>query len=299
MRYEWLIFIGSCLLLVGCSKSGTVAAAPTQTPSPAISATATYIEGSAVRSTATAEVRMAVQETVKLVGTWAVTMSPTHTMAFGNFDDRTNIVTIMVDPDLLQETTTYDVQVGETIPRDAWPQSLLDALAEQDPRVEVKLIPERVIMTNTVTISTTSAPTAALVQWPLYRHEQLGVAFRHPPEWTPYDETPAFVRFADADHAAQPKEAFNVVNGGFRIESVSDFVEQISLPIVMTETLQIDGQSAIYLQLEEQNPGEYQSIVGILTPHQRTVTLGNRTVDSSTFKQILSTIRFFSPMRAP
>lgn len=138
-----------------------------------------------------------------------------------------------------------------------------------------------------------------LVQWPLYRHEQLGVEFRYPPELTPYDETSAFVRFTDTDHAARPEEAFNVVNGGFPIGAVSEFVEQIGLAIVMTETFQIDGQSALYMQLEEQNTRGYQSVVGILTPDQRTITMGNRTVDSAILRQILCTIHFFSPTISP
>lgn len=165
MRHYWLAFIGSCLLVVGCSKSGYVAAAPTQPPLPTINTTATQVQEGAVRSTATADMRSAVAETLKLVGMWAVTTAPTHTIAFGNFDDRTNIVTILVDPEYLKATTTYDVQVGETIPRDAWPQSLVDALAEQDPRVEVQLIPDTVIMTDTVAMSSTTTSTATLTQY--------------------------------------------------------------------------------------------------------------------------------------
>ncbi|MEZ4614993.1 MAG: hypothetical protein R2867_05690 [Caldilineaceae bacterium] len=65
MRHCWLAFIGSCLLLVGCSKGGSVDAAPTQLPPPAFSATATQAEGSAVRSTATPDVRGAVDEPIQ------------------------------------------------------------------------------------------------------------------------------------------------------------------------------------------------------------------------------------------
>lgn len=133
--------------------------------------------------------------------------------------------------------------------------------------------------------------------WSIFRHEQLGIAFHYPPGWQAYDYTAAFVRFTDTK---QGEEAFNVVNGGFTVDTVSDFLEHIAPTVVMTRTLTLDGQPALFMQLQLNGAvGEYQSVAGIITPDKRTITIGNRTTNPMIFEQILTTVRFFTPINPP
>lgn len=73
MRQVWLAFLGVCLLWAGCSQSGDVTTAPTQTLVPPANATVTHVEERAPSSPTTAEVPMVVQETVAITATTAPT----------------------------------------------------------------------------------------------------------------------------------------------------------------------------------------------------------------------------------
>lgn len=147
-------------------------------------------------------------------------------------------------------------------------------------------------------ISTTkesSHLTPPLAEWPTYRHEGLGVALHYPVGWQPFDETSAFIRFGDSD--IQPRsEAFNLVQANLPVHSMTDFTLFFSLPILITRTITLDNQPALFIQIK---PGEhdqgYKSVVFVIGPDQQMLTLGNRSVEPALFEQILSTIRFFKP----
>ncbi len=102
MRHCWLAFIGSCLLLVGCSKSGHVAAAPTQPPLPAINATVTHAEEDPVRSSA-------VHETVKLTDTM------TDTVAMSSTRVPTAALTVTAPPSIAYQNDILGVQVVDPV----------------------------------------------------------------------------------------------------------------------------------------------------------------------------------------
>lgn len=138
-----------------------------------------------------------------------------------------------------------------------------------------------------------------LSAWPEYRHEPLGITVRYPPGWRPHERTQAFIRFDDPGDN-QGDEAFNIVNAPFPVRTVTDFAQYIDLPVAITRTITVDGQPALYLELEaEPKAAGYLSVVAILTPYHRAVTVGNRTVTPELFEQILSTMRFFEPINPP
>lgn len=146
---------------------------------------------------------------------------------------------------------------------------------------------------------TSLAGPSDLSEWPEYRHEPLGVTVRYPPGWRPHDRTQAFIRFDDPDDN-QGDEAFNIVNAPFPAKTIADFAQYIDVPVAMTSTITVDGQPALYLELEvEPTAPGYQSVVAILTPYHRAVTVANQTVPPELFKQILSTMRFFEPINPP
>ncbi len=136
-----------------------------------------------------------------------------------------------------------------------------------------------------------SAAPADASLWPVFEHNALGVQISYPAGWD-VDTTPAFVRFADPERA---EESFDVVNAGFPMEGPADFLVHLGLPTVATETLTLDGQPALYVELGPSPAAEgYRSVVVVITPDGRGLTLGNRT-DRETFERAVHTVRFFTP----
>lgn len=142
-----------------------------------------------------------------------------------------------------------------------------------------------------------TAATADVAQWPEYRHEQLGVSVRYPSDWQPWDRTAAAIRFGKSGQ----DEAFNVVNAGVQLDTISDFLQHIEPAATFTRTIQVDGQPALFMRFEPTQAAAagYQSVVGILMPDGRAITVGNKTVDPIQFEQIVRTIRLFEPTLPP
>jgi hypothetical protein len=132
-----------------------------------------------------------------------------------------------------------------------------------------------------------------LSEWPVYRHNSLGVQVSYPPGWQ-IDSTPASLWFF-----APNGQSFNVVNAGFPMSTPTDFLNYLGPPVLRTETLVLDGQPALYVHLQSVPEAEgYHSVVAVITPDGRGLTIGNKS-DPLIFEQVLTTIRFFSPTNPP
>jgi hypothetical protein len=157
---------------------------------------------------------------------------------------------------------------------------------------------------STPTIELSSEPPFAegepLAQWAIYQHKALGIEIRHPPNWYPYDYTSAFVRFC-AEETCVEGELFNIVNAPFDpIERASDFLDRIGPTVIATKTLVIDGQPALFMQLQGDDAAAgYQSVVGLIRPDGHTVIVSNQGVAPALFEQILSTIRYIEAINPP
>lgn len=113
--------------------------------------------------------------------------------------------------------------------------------------VGYSLVPELIAMPKEP-----SHLTPPLAQWPRYRHEWLGVTLHYPVGWQPFDETSAFIRFGDPN-IVPLSEAFPLVQANFPVHSVTDFTQFVSVPILITRTITLDSQPALFIQIE---PGE-------------------------------------------
>jgi hypothetical protein len=134
------------------------------------------------------------------------------------------------------------------------------------------------------------APRSALApasEWPIYRHP-MGVEVRYPPGWR-VDSTGMFVHFCDGPAAGQ---CFDIVNHS-GLKQPSDFPIEVGSQVAMTKTLTLDGQPAVFVQIRDSSSFEgYTSVVAVVTPYGRGLTIGNRT-DAALFEQVLRSIRFF------
>lgn len=190
---------------------------------------------------------------------------------------------------------------------------LLALLAVACARGAATPIPPKATATNTpaptVTNTLEPTPTAALTstpipslnetlpplsEWPVYRHNSLGVEVSYPPAWQ-VDSTPCFVWFNDPN---TPDQGFNVANASFDppMRTPVDFLDHLGPPVLMTETLTLDGLPALLVRLQPvPEAEEFHSVVAVVTSDGRGLTIGGKG-DPVIFNQVLTTIRFFVPM---
>ncbi len=153
------------------------------------------------------------------------------------------------------------------------------------------LLSASILLVSCVIGRPSATPMSFVSSWSIYRHESLGVEVQYPTGWQ-VDSTHAFVWFCDIPQA---KECFNIVNASFGVKQPTDFLAHIGVPVEMTRTLNLDGQPALFVEFKAAPESEgYVSMVGVITPYRRELTIGNRT-DREIFKQVLSTIKFFKP----
>ncbi len=127
--------------------------------------------------------------------------------------------------------------------------------------------------------------------WPIYRHKALGVQISFPPGWK-VDETPALARFSDPQVVGG---SLDVVNAGFPMSTPAEFVDFLGPPAVMTYTMTLDGQPALYVELQPRDTEDsYRAVVAVLTPAGQGLTIGNK-AEKTIFHKALSSIRFFAP----
>lgn len=142
----------------------------------------------------------------------------------------------------------------------------------------------------------TAAPDVA--QWPEYRHEPLGLSVRYPPDWQPYDRYATFVRFNDPYDFAEG-EAFNLstVAEGVTPETITHLAQYTGPPATVLRQLIVDGQPALYIEIEAGTDSVGpRSLVAILAPDERILSVTNYTVDPAQFEKIVSTVRLFTPV---
>lgn len=144
----------------------------------------------------------------------------------------------------------------------------------------------KLALPSTPAASTGLAPASG---WPIYRHP-LGVEVRYPPGWR-VDSTGAFVHFFDG---SQGKQEFDIVSYD-GLKQASDFLDDVGSRAAMTKTLSLDGQPAVFVQIRDPASFEgYTSVVAVVTPDGRGLTIGNKT-DPALFEQVLDSVRFFKP----
>lgn len=151
---------------------------------------------------------------------------------------------------------------------------------------------EAIAATLKLTLPSTPAPSSSLPpasEWPNYRHP-LGVEVRYPPGWR-VDSTGESVHFCDGPKAGQ---CFDIVNHS-GLKQASDFLREVGSQAVMTKTLNLDGQPAVFVQVRDPTSFEgYKTVVAVVTPYGRGLTIGNK-MDATIFAQVLNSIRFFKP----
>lgn len=155
MKHELAWLFGSVLLLTSCSSSTLpIAQPPMSTTPPSVSGTvASMAETIAIKQTPTAMESVAVR-----VDDWVMKSLPRSGPKAGvsvEFDQKNSRIVITANPQALAEIINGEMQVGEPVLREQWPLSLSEALADQDPSIEVELIPGIVIITDTLQITDT------------------------------------------------------------------------------------------------------------------------------------------------
>lgn len=132
--------------------------------------------------------------------------------------------------------------------------------------------------------------------WPIHRHENLGFEVRYPPNWV-VDSQEWFVWFFDS--SLNTTQSFNIANANFGMKDPEEFLQHLGPPMAFTRTLTLDGQRALFVQLQDVPEAErYNSVVAVVTPYGENLTIGSR-CDPILFEQVLSTIHFFKPAFLP
>jgi hypothetical protein len=154
MKQDLLWMFGLILLLTSCRSDTLTLARSTSTTLPAASVTGTR----AAKAVATEHSLTAMEAAAAKVDDWVMNFLP-HSGPYAGmsveFDQENSRIVIIANPKALEEIINDDLQIGEPIPREHWPLSLLDELVDQDPSVEVELIPGIVLITDTLQITDT------------------------------------------------------------------------------------------------------------------------------------------------
>ena len=99
--------------------------------------------------------------------------------------------------------------------------------------------------------------------------------------------------------SSQPSQSFNIANANFGMKEPEEFLLHLGPPAVLTQTLYLDGQPALYVELAAVPEAEdYESVVAVMTSYGENLTIGSR-CDPVLFEQILSTAHFFKPAFLP